>query len=142
MPDEAPVMIAILWYIKLLRKRKFSTLNNTLKKYQLKENVLKADPLLIVIVVKAVPRSACAPLLIFTFLTLLAERRQGLSEHLEFVKPDVAELIFINVALNEFRPVFDVKARGNIAVDPYGCSMRSGAAIEEPVPDFPLVFES
>ena len=98
--------------------------------------------MLVVIVVEAMSGSACTPLLIFAFLTLLAERGQGLSELLESVEPDVAELILIDVALYEFRPVFDIEARGDIAVDPDGCRMSARTAIEEPVSDFSLIFES
>ena len=54
MPDEAPVIIAILWYTKLLPEEVLSTLNNTLYKKILKENVFKADSLLVVVVIKAV----------------------------------------------------------------------------------------
>ena len=55
MPDEAPVIIAILLYIKASPVKKLRTLNNTLYIKILKENALKADPLLAVIVVETVP---------------------------------------------------------------------------------------
>ena len=98
--------------------------------------------MLVVIVIEAMSGSAGTPLLIFAFLTLLAERGQGLSELLKSVEPDVAELILIDVALYEFRPVFDIEASSDIAVDPDGCRMSARAAIEEPVSDFSLIFKS
>ena len=53
MPDELPVIIAILWYIKSFSVRgSFCTFYNTLYKKILKENAFKADALLVVIKVE------------------------------------------------------------------------------------------
>ena len=81
-----------------------------------KKDVLKADALLVYVIVPAVMRAAVAEFAAVAGAALFAFVAEIGAEDSEVVLPDVFQTVFENVALCQLRAALDVKAGENIPV--------------------------
>jgi hypothetical protein len=135
-------VLSALLIVCLFKKFYLLLLHTFIRIQKSEENTLHADALFIVIVVKTVMRPARAPFHVFTVFAVFTAVRQRLSVDFESVFPDFAETVFSDVALDQLRPRFYIKACGDVAVRSDACRVNACATEEEEVPDIAFEIES